>query len=119
MMPMCKKHAANAPPGIKPIPAEESACTPCQNDKTMASTPKGPRAMSLDEVKAVAEGLMGSRADGADVCFSILESLGAESLSGAEDTKALPAEKREEFAKACLAAMPAPATPAAPARRSL
>jgi hypothetical protein len=127
MMPMCKKHAADAPAGIKPIPAEESACTPCINDKTIAQTKAiaAGKAMSLHEAKAVAEGLIaalgGDDGNGVNVCCDILEAMGAESLTGAQDTKALDPAKYEEFAKRCLAAMPPPpaATNPAPVRRSL
>lgn len=125
MLPLCSTHAPLYP-AIRAIPAEPAACVKC------AAAAEGPKStttgkrMTLDEVKAVAQELGESRADGWDTCYKILESLGAESLTGAVDpdtkvaTKALDPEKYEEFARQFTAAM-TPASPAAPkpARRSL
>jgi hypothetical protein len=118
MMPMCKKHAADAPPGVKPIPAEESACVPCVNDKTLAQT-KASKGMTLEQAKVIAEALIESRPDGGDICWMILQTLGAESLTGNQGTTALDPSKYEDFAKQCDAATTKVEAPAKTVRRSL
>jgi len=119
MVPLCTDHANSTTigPNIKPIPAEKSGCAMC----TAAGKAPVGKKMTVDEVKAVAQELGESRPDGWDICFRILESLGAESITGAADpdtgkpTKALDPEKYEQFAREFTAAL----APAAPAKRKL
>lgn len=116
MMPACSDHAKTLAPNMKAVPAEKSACIPCQNE----AKPAGGKAMTLEEVIAVAEQFGESRPDGWDILFRVLGTMGAESLTGAVDkatgkpTVALEPAKYEEFAKQLLS-IEAPK----PARKSI
>lgn len=119
---LCPEHAKLALANVRVIPGEPSACTGCHENVAKATGTS--KTMSMEEAKTIANELIksmgGDEGSGINVVMEILGAMGAESLTGSNDSKALDPARYEEFAKTCLAAMPAsnPVPPAAP-RRSL
>lgn len=120
MLPLCTTHAGLADKTrVTPIPSEPSGCSKCQEnvDRATGAPPK-PHTATMAQVREVASAMISSRPDGEDVCWSLLQKYQAESVTGAEGTKALSAEHYEVFMKDCTAATAAQPA-AAPARRTL
>jgi len=112
MVPLCTTHAGLVDKSkITPIPSEPGACVRCQENIAAGGKPA-----TMDQVKAVAQAMMDSRADGEDMCWTLLQKFGAESVTGNGGTKALDPAQYEPFMKDCAAAT---VVAQAPARRAL